>query len=152
MEYTVNLLRIRRNDQGTTGILTTPFGFQCYTLELPWRNNQKNISCIPPGEYVTKFKTSPKYGKVYHVQDVPNRTFILIHSGNWAGDVKKGYRTHVNGCILLGLKKGLLDGQVAVLNSRLAVSRFVRHMKNVDFILNIIEKKSIERYIEEGGN
>jgi hypothetical protein len=140
MESTVQLLRIRRNDQGTIGILSTPYGFQCHTLELPWRDNQKSISCIPPGEYITRIRVSPKYGKVYHVQDVPNRTYILIHSGNWAGDVEKGYRTHVNGCILLGLQRGLLDGQVAVLNSRLAVSRFMRHMNNIDFTLNIIEK------------
>jgi hypothetical protein len=140
MESTVQLLRIRRNDQGTIGILSTPYGFQCHTLELPWRDNKKSISCIPPGEYITRIRVSPKYGKVYHVQDVPNRTYILIHSGNWAGDVEKGYRTHVNGCILLGLQRGLLDGQVAVLNSRLAVSRFMRHMNNIDFTLNIIEK------------
>ena len=23
----------------------------CYTIELPWKNNQKSISCIPPGLY-----------------------------------------------------------------------------------------------------
>jgi hypothetical protein len=141
----VNLIRMSRNNQGTIGILSTPFGFQCHTLELPWRDNQKNISCIPPGEYQTKIRISPKYGKVYHVQDVPNRTFILIHSGNWAGDVNKGYRTHVNGCILLGLQRGLLDSQIAVLNSRLAVSRFIRIMNYSDFTLNIIEKS-------KGGN
>lgn len=135
----VNLIRIKRNNQGTIGILSTPFGFQCHTLELPWRDNQKNISCIPPGEYQTKIRISPKYGKVYHVQDVPNRTFILIHSGNWAGDVNKGYRTHVNGCIILGAKRGLLDGQIAVLNSRLAVRRFMENMMYDDFKLKIIE-------------
>ena len=79
------------------------------------------------------------------MQDVPYRSFILIHSGKWAGDVDKGYRTHVNGCILLGLKRGLLDGQIAVLNSRLAVSRLIRGMNYSDFILNIIEKS-------KGGN
>lgn len=140
MEPTVQLLRIRRSDQGTIGILSTPYGFNCHTLELPWRDNKNNISCIPPGEYLTRIRISPKYGEVYHVQKVPNRTFILIHSGNWAGDVDKGYRTHVNGCILLGLKRGFLDGQVAVLNSRLAVTRFMRNMNNSDFILNIIEQ------------
>lgn len=139
MESTVQLLRIRRNDQGTIGILSTPYGFSCYTLELPWRYNQKNISCIPAGEYITKIRFSPKYGKVYHVQDVPNRTFILIHSGNWAGDVDKGYRTHVNGCIILGAQRGLLDGQIAVLNSRITVRRFMSHMNDNDFTLNIIE-------------
>jgi len=139
MENIVHIFRMKRSDQGTMGVLITA-GFQCYTLELPWRNNQRNISCIPPGEYHVRKKVSPKYGKVYHVQDVPNRSCILIHSGNWAGDVNKGYRTHVNGCILLGLHQGTMDGQIAVLNSRITVNRFVRHMENHDFILNICEQ------------
>ena len=25
--------------------------FNCYTLELPWNDNKKQISCIPKGEY-----------------------------------------------------------------------------------------------------
>jgi hypothetical protein len=112
-------------------------GFSCYTLELPWRENQRNISCIPKGEYNVKIRISPKYGKVYHVKEVPNRTFILIHSGNWAGDVSKGYRSHVNGCLLLGKSRGKLAGQLAVLNSRLTVKRFMRYMNYQPFTLKI---------------
>jgi len=114
-------------------------GFNCQTLELPWRDNRRSISCIPAGEYLVKIRMSPKYGEIYHVKDVPGRTFILIHSGNWAGDTTKGYKTHVNGCILLGQKRGLLAGQWAVLNSRITVKRFMQEMGNEPFTLRVLE-------------
>jgi hypothetical protein len=132
----VQLFRLKRGDQGTMGILMAP-GFSCYTLELPWRDNQRNISCIPEGEYDVRIRISPKYGQVYHVKKVPNRSYILIHSGNWAGDTSKGYRTHVNGCILLGKSRGTLAGQLAVLNSRITVKKFMKIMDNRPFTLKI---------------
>jgi hypothetical protein len=127
-----------RSDQGTRGILVSD-NFLCHTLELPYRNNKPNISSIPSGEYNVKIRISPKYGKVYHVKKVPNRSYILIHSGNLAGDVSKGYKSNVAGCILLGLKRGLLFNQWAVLNSRIAVKRFMNHLNMEPFTLKIIE-------------
>ena len=137
-ERVVNLCRMRRSDQGTEGMLFFG-GFNCYTLELPWRDNQRSISCIPPGDYLTKTRQSPRFGLTYHVTEVPGRSYILIHSGNWAGDTSKGYKTHVNGCILLGKSRGWLAGQVAVLNSRITVRRFMEHMAYDQFTLRILE-------------
>ena len=134
----VYLFRIRRSDQGTEGILVTE-NFNCKTLELPWRNNQKGISCIPAGTYKVEIRISNKYGRIYWVRKVPNRTYILIHSGNYAGDKNKGFKTHVMGCILLGKKSGYLGGQVAVLNSRIAVRAFMEHMDYEPFELRIQE-------------
>ena len=68
--------------------------FQCKTLELPWLENKIQVSCIPKGTYKVTTRTSPKYGLHYHIQDVPNRSFILIHHGN--------YYTDILGCILVG--------------------------------------------------
>ena len=136
MSRIVNLIRLRRSDQGTLGILLYE-EFKCYSLELPWRENQRNISCIPPGEYITEIRLSPRFGKVYWLKEVPNRSWILTHSGNWAGDVNKGYKTHVNGCILLGQKRGLLEGQLAVLNSRIMVNRFMDRMNYQPFSLRV---------------
>jgi len=138
MEHIVNLCRLKRSDQGTRGILFAD-SFSCQTLELPWRENQRSISCIPSGEYQVKIRISPKYGQVYHIKEVPNRSYILLHSGNWAGDKHKGYRTNVAGCILLGARRGLLLGQWAVLNSRITVRRFMTHMGMENFILKIHE-------------
>lgn len=138
MEH-ANLFRLRRSDQGTEGILVSG-SFECKTLELPWRENQKQISCIPPGIYNVDIRVSNKYGRVYWVREVPNRTYILIHSGNFAGDVSKGYKSHVMGCILLGKDIGFLGGQLAVLNSRITVRNFVRHMGYEPFKLRVQEK------------
>ena len=135
---TVTLFRMKRSDQGTRGMLVAE-GFSCHTLELPWRENARSISCIPAGEYPVEIRISPKYGKIYWVKDVPDRTFILIHSGNWAGDTSKGYKSHVNGCILLGKERGLLAGQWAVLNSRITVKRFMQQLNYDPFKLRILE-------------
>lgn len=138
MDQIINLYRLRESDQGTEGILIGS-KFNCYTLELPWRNNRQNISCIPVGEYPVVIRVSPKFGRVYHVQKVPNRSYILIHSGNLAGDVSKGYKSNVYGCILLGQKRGTLYGQLAVLNSRITVKRFMSYMDLNPFTLKINE-------------
>lgn len=138
MERIVNLCRMKRSDQGTRGILFYN-DFSCHTLELPWRNNESNISCIPAGEYPVEIRVSPKYGKIYWVRNVPHRSYILIHSGNYAGDKSKGYKTHVAGCILIGQRRGILGGQWAVLNSRITVKRFMRALENEPFKLRILE-------------
>jgi hypothetical protein len=74
--------------------------FNCDTLELPWLNNQRNISCIPTGKYIVKKRYSKKYRNHLHVTDVDNRTWILIHSGN--------YHTDILGCVLVG-ELGFVD-------------------------------------------
>ncbi len=134
---TVYLLRTRTSDQGTEGMLITD-GFMCKTLELPWRENQRSISCIPSGEYKVVIRQSPKYGSVYWVTKVPNRSWILIHAGNWAGDTKKGFNSHTNGCILMGSKFGFLNNQRAVLNSRIIVRKFRNTMVDKPFKLNVL--------------
>lgn len=134
---TVYLIRTRTSDQGTEGILTDGI-FTCKTLELPWRDNSTSISCIPSDEYEVEIRNSPKFGEVYWVRNVPNRSYILIHSGNFAGDRSKGYKTHVYGCILLGKHHGYLGEQRAVLNSRITVRSFMNHMEKKKFKLKIM--------------
>lgn len=71
---------------GTNGVLTVntdPVPL-CFTIELPWRNNRKNISCIPAGTYVLKLRYSLKFKWHLHVQKVPGRTLILFHPANHA--------------------------------------------------------------------
>lgn len=138
----VYLFRYQQSDQGTEGILATD-GFFCKTLELPWRENKRSISCIPSGIYKTVIRQSPKFGSVYHVTNVPDRSFILIHSGNFAGDVSKGFKSNVNGCILLGKDHGYLGEQRAVLSSRITIRKFQSFMKNKPFELHIIGGGSI---------
>lgn len=139
---TVELVRNLSTDQGTPGKLTLPEGgsmdgWTCFTLECPWRDNQRRISCIPFGSYICEIVDSPKFGRVYEVQGVPGRSAILIHSGNYGGDKSLGYRSDIMGCILLGMKRGMLSGQEAVLSSRVARDEFMRRMDGQSFILNI---------------
>lgn len=137
----INLYRITQSDQGTEGILFYPEKFfSCYTLELPWRSNEPNYSCIPKGEYEVRIRLSPKYGRIYWVLKVPDRTYILIHSGNYAGDRKLGYKTHTWGCILLGKKKGWMHNQRAILSSRITLNEFMDLLDEDKFSLKIEEK------------
>lgn len=73
--------------------------FEFKTLELPWRQNERSVSCIPFGEYTVVKRTSAKFKEHFHVLNVHGRSFILIHVGN--------YHTDIEGCILPGV--GLYD-------------------------------------------
>lgn len=132
----VLLKRQQSSSQGTLGFIFSD-NFSCFTLELPWKQNQRKVSCIPNGRYTCVVRQSPKFGLVYHVQNVPGRSYILFHSGNWAGDKSKGYRSNVEGCILLGRYHGILRGQKAVLVSRPAVTDFMLSLHNKPFELII---------------
>ena len=124
-EMDVRLTRIETGDQGTLGVLSVPGANPLYTLELPWRDNRQNVSCIPAGEYTARVTQSPRFGRVYHIQNVPGRSGVLIHSGNLAGDVGLGYLTHSHGCPLIGSYLGRLGSQLAVLASRMALTEFM---------------------------
>ena len=53
-------------------------------------------------------------------------------------DILKGFKTHVEGCILLGKEFGILGKQKAILNSRITLKKFMNFMKNEEFKLKII--------------
>jgi hypothetical protein len=131
MEKTVTLTR-SYSTQATRGVLRIDDKV-FHTLELPWLNNQNNVSCIPPGEYRAKFlerSTSGRYRNVYWLQDVPGRGGILIHAGN--------VPAHTKGCLLVGRKTGTIDGRPAVLNSKSALAEFVGLLQPNDFRILIL--------------
>ena len=78
--------------EGTQGVLEWNGTIVCYTIELPWLENQRRISCIPEGEYILQKRFSPKFGWHLHLMNVPGRDLILIHPAN---DAKK----ELLGCI-----------------------------------------------------
>lgn len=117
-----NLIRFNSNLYQTNGILKFENGDSVFTLELPWVNNARQISCIPDGEYEVHAHVSPKFGKCYKVKsigksEVNGRDEILIHVGN--------YKRNTLGCILPGL--GLTDidndGNVDVSDSARALRK-----------------------------
>ncbi len=95
--------------------------FKCRTLELAYKDNERNVSCIPEGIYVVDNHISPKFGRCFWVKEVPDREFILIHVGNFAGSNNpKTGRSDIRGCILTGEKFIDLDGDglADITNSR----------------------------------
>lgn len=136
---TAILIRTETSDHGTFGLFTYPaVGYESFVAEPPWRDNQRGISCIPAGEYIVQPRQSPKYGWCFHVTGVDGRSWILNHSGNFAGDTTKGLRSHTMGCLLHGQKLGYLAGQRAVLNSRVMIGELVRKTNLQPFKLKIL--------------
>ena len=78
--------------EGTNGKLECEGKLICNTIELPWRNNERRVSCIPEGEYFIEKRYSLKFKWHLHVLDVENRSLILFHPANNALKV-------LNGCI-----------------------------------------------------
>ena len=101
------------------------------TLELPWKENRRRVSCIPKGEYQVIPHNSPKFGKCFWVQDVPGRSEILIHVGN--------YYRQVLGCILVGLKSADIngDGLMDVTYSKKAMQKLIKYTEFQPFKLII---------------
>lgn len=133
-----SLWRLQTSIYGTSGVLFSE-GFQCKTLEPPWENNQRNISCILGGLYAAVFYDSLRFGETYLLHDVPERSSILVHAGNWAGKESIGLHSDTDGCILLGERFGELKNQFAILESRSALKRFLNFTDNEIIALAIRE-------------
>ena len=120
------LIRQNYTDKQVTGVLRildgTTVVASFFTLELAWKNNERKVSCIPKGTYTCVARTSPKYGRHFHVTNVPNRDLILIHHGN--------YHTDILGCILIGKGRADInkDGLMDVTHSKAAMSELVSMM------------------------
>ena len=126
----LKLKRISESRFITFGVILGIEGLPiCLCLELPYKANQKSISCIPEGIYLCEKYSSAKYPEAVQVMDVPNRSYILIHSGNTTNDT--------SGCILPGLSFGIFQGKPAVLNSKDAFKKLVNYVNNKSFELNI---------------
>lgn len=108
----LTLTRDRSTMMGTPGLLCIPeVPFQYLTLELPWRDNQPTISCIPTGRYRFVFCWSNALKRnTWRVVDVVGRAGILMHAGNAAGALDAEYQSDSIGCILIGLELTMQRG------------------------------------------
>lgn len=145
MEDIVNIIisRFSSDVQGTKGNLSLYVNgtkeFECKTMELPWFNNTQSISCIESGQYMCEHWHSAKYSHVIHVKDVLNRSYVLTHSGNYAGSKQHGYKTHSAGCILVGKYHGTYKGQKGVFSSRPTLTTLMDTIGDIQKIqMNII--------------
>lgn len=99
--------------------------FQCFTLELPWLENEQGVSCIPEGRYLAFKRKSPKNGLVLELESVPNRTFIQIHAGN--------YTRQIEGCILVGDSIKFLDKD--------AIPDVTNSKRTLDKLLDVVPER-----------
>ena len=125
LDFKINLLLIRDTftEESTLGKLYLNGELMSDTLENPYLNNQKNISCIPEGEYKVRLRPARQSATRDYlhllVQEVPDRKYILFHRGNTAKDTR--------GCILVGLTRE----QDRVNNSTLAMDLLMKEVINL---------------------
>lgn len=130
------LIRLQRDDKQTLGHLYVYNGikkvFECKTLELTWKGNQRRISCIPAGKYNVVKHKSPKFKNSFWIKNVPNRSEILIHRGNFHFDIL--------GCILVGRNHTDInnDGYRDVTSSVATMKQLYEQLPN-KFSLHIVE-------------
>jgi len=121
----INLLLIRDtfSKVSTLGELFLNGERMCDTLENPWIDNQRNISCIPEGEYPVRLRYPRESGTRDYlhllVQEVPNRDCILVHRGN--------FPSQTQGCLLVGIG----TEQDVVHNSVLAMDLLIKEILNL---------------------
>jgi hypothetical protein len=132
----VILTRIESSDQGTFGKIAFG-GITLFTGELPWLENAANVSSIPTGIYPCRPTFSPRFKRqMILVDGVPDRTGVRIHSANFMGRAP-AWRAQLNGCIAIGERLGVMDGQKALLLSAPAVRRFEAAMGESVFELEV---------------
>lgn len=100
----IEIKRISKSGSCMIGNLSVDSVVLCKTLELPFLDNQSNISSIPAGEYtgILRYDHSDKWR--IELTNVVNRTHIQIHIGNYPKDTK--------GCVLVGTAADSTDCKV----------------------------------------
>ena len=136
--HAIHIEVVREDDDGRHGIpgeLIVWSGdsvlYECRTLELDWKNNERNISCIPEGVYgvgprayggfhdVAKKKWG--HDTALWVMGVGGRDDVLIHWGNFLRCTK--------GCLLVGESKGYQGDDNVVWRSQKAFRRLYKAVR-----------------------
>lgn len=120
----------------TLGSIYDPEGTMvCKTMELPWKDNRRGISCIPEGVYIVKKMEADKFRKYAYFRfvKVDGRTInpelkmstILIH--------RAAYVHHLKGCIGVGTKFIDLNKDTVpdMVDSREALNWMIEHMPDL---------------------
>lgn len=95
--------------------------FNFCVLELSDLCNEINVSCIPPGLYKAKKRISPGKGyEVIEFIDVPDRTYIQAHYGN--------FTRQLLGCQLYGDGLKYLDNDdiIDITNSEKTIKKLLK--------------------------
>lgn len=130
MAIHLTLIRDRQDEWATLGKLSIGGQHLCHTLERPWLDNNRHVSCIPQGTYRGAVQPSPRFKRdLPELLDVPGRDQILFHAGNTVDDSA--------GCILVGLERH--DYEARIRQSRAALSLLLANLEGHDgFTLTVI--------------
>lgn len=129
----IKIIRTLYSDIGVLGILK--IGDSDYrTLELPDKNNRRNISCIPIGTYYGQVRKSRKKGWCIQLQKVTNRTAIQLHAGNRLKDTQ--------GCILVGTDYIRTEQEYILTESRRAIRSLINQTHRGVFKIIISNRKT----------
>lgn len=104
----------------------------CKTLELPWKENNRNVSCIPEGSYImVKEATSTKHPYPhFRILNVQDRSGILVH--------RLTYVKHLLGCIGVGSAHTDLnaDGTPDIIDSTLTLEKlYLSHDSEIHLLI-----------------
>jgi hypothetical protein len=140
--------RVKQNAFATYGkLLSSRSAQEAVTLELPWRNNAHDVSCIPVtidaqgnrvrAPYTAERYLSPDHGYVvFRLTDVPDRGYIELHAGCLPSDSR--------GCILLGSGFGFVqysDGRKGdgITASKAAFGKFMADHPEQHFTVDVYD-------------
>ena len=133
MKASILIIRDEFTDKSVLGKLYLNGEFYGHTLELTWKDNQKSVSCIPKGVYEARKRGGDESGKYkyQHIEilDVPDRSLILIHVGNFPKNTK--------GCVLLGTTRAFNF----VGDSRKAFYKLMYDLQNFEELEVIIKNR-----------
>lgn len=68
--------------EGTNGEVRYEGQLVCSSIELPWLENKRSVSCIPEGRYELRKRYTERRQHHLMVANVPGRSGILIHPAN----------------------------------------------------------------------
>jgi len=133
----ITLERFAYLPEGTLGVIRWPNGPRVFTIERPWLNNEKFISCIPEGDYPLEWDLKGRIRNVPRLRNTEPRTQINIHAAN--------HPSELHGCIAPGLQ-WFVDSQTPrVINSRKAMEILLEQ------VYPLQEKDSVQM-VERGGD
>ena len=111
--------------QGTNGKILFAGCLIVYSIELPWKENLTQVSCIPEGRYELTKRWNPRFNRHLQVADVPSRECILIHPANDAMQELRGCIAPVS--MITGQGKGIRSRMAMDVLVSLVYGAFDRH-------------------------
>lgn len=131
----IRLVRFAHLASAEVGVLLADsVEVRIWSLELPWLDNRRDISCIPAGMYKLRRWSSVRHRVALEVVgEEPKRSDVLIHPLNKPSESR--------GCIGLGLEVG----------GSFCAPQIFRSLAAVQMMFDTIGSKTVDFEISNGG-